>query len=989
MKICYMTLCPFTKTISMLMNRMRAFNRKRGKNLCRSALALMFSITTFSIYAYNITGTVVDGSDNSPLPEATVRLLSSRDSSYVKGVASDTDGKFIISGINDGNYILEGTYLGYSKSYVPVRVHGSNPKSVTITLNESSIMLAEATVIGVKTPIKVMQDTIEFNADSYTTQPNAVVEDLLKRLPGVEVDSEGGITANGKTVSKILIDGKEFFGDDPKVASRNLPVDMIEKLQVVDRKSDLARLTGVDDGEDETVINLTVKKDMQNGWFGTVLGGYGTDSRYTVNFNVNHFWNGNQLTFLGNANNINELGFTDSNGNRFRRFGGEQGINNSQAFGLNFNVGNEEIFRVGGNVMYSHSDRYTYKLQNREYLLDADSYFQNSTSDADDIGHNVKADFRMEWKPDSFNVIDFRPSFSYNRNDSRINEFSVTEGKNMSQNLSGSTGRSYEAGGRLIYTHNFSSVRGRSLSLFGNYNFSNVREKDDSYSFYRFLYNLSTDETDSSDSDWEAYDQYTNSRTWSNNVSGRISWTEPLGNAANGNFLTVAYRAQMRWNNADKHVSQLNAESLSDEQIYYYHLTDGDYEIPGPVWGSNEPVAMPELSSEYRYKYFNQDIRLGYKRVTSFYNLDLGLSVVPQMSKSRELTGSKQSIPERWVWNYAPYMRARFKWSGQRSMHIFYNGRSSQPSMNQLQPVADTSDPLNIIQGNPDLAPSFSHNLMLRFQDFNLDQQRSIMLMANFSLTQNSIVSKTSYDLTTGGRYTTYQNVNGVWNGRLMNMFSMPFRNKNWTFNNNLFMNFNQNVGFISTMSMENGEPMKNKSQSLMFNESFTIAFRPRNVELSLRPGYRMQKTWNTVVTNNQNSLTHNYGAVFNATYNAPFGLILSSDLDWSQTSGYAEGYNTRQWMWNAQIAYEFLKGRSATVAVKVYDLLQQKNNVQRTVTANYIDDTMYNSLTRYFMLTFTYRFNSFGKGNEPKTDMGPGGFGGPGGPGRMGPPRF
>ena len=941
--------------------------------------------------AYDITGVVLDNSDNSPLPEAGIRILNARDSSFVKGAAANVDGVFSISGINNGRYLVETSYLGYSTVYTPVRVSGANPARLTVRLGESSIMLQEAVVTGVRTPIKVMQDTIEFNASSYTTQPNAVVEDLLKRLPGVEVGTDGSITANGKTVSKILIDGKEFFSDDPKVASKNLPVDMVDKLQVVDRKSDLARLTGVDDGEDETVINLTVKKGMQNGWFGTVIGGYGTDDRYMASFNINRFWNGNQLTFLGNANNINELGFTDSNGSRFRRFGGTQGINNSQAFGVNFNVGNGEIFRVGGNVMYSYSNRDTWKQQNREYLLDLDSYFQNSTSDADDIGHNLKADFRIQWKPDSFNTLDFRPNFAYNKNDSHIDEFSVTQGKNMSQNISSSTGKSWQFGGQLIYTHNFRQRRGRSFSIFGNYNFSDVRENSNSYSFYRYLYNLSTDEEDSSDSDWEAYQQMTDARTWSNTVAGRLSWTEPLGEASKGNFLTFAYRASMRWNNVDKHVHQLDAEEMTLDDVYRYTLTDGTYNIPGPVWGDNTPVLMPDLSSEYRYKYFNQEIRVGYKRVSKFYNLDLGLSLVPQMSESRELTGSKLSIPERWVWNFAPYMRARFKWSGQRSMHIFYTGRSSQPSMTQLQPVPDTSDPLNITIGNPDLNPSFSHNLMLRFQDFNLEHQRSIMLMANLSATQNSIVSRTDYDLTTGGRTTTYQNVNGVWSARLMNMISFPFRNKHWTFNNNLFVNFNQNVGFISTQMDSDGHAMRNRSQSLMFNESFTIAFRPQNVELSIRPSYRVQKTWNTVATNAQNNLTHNYDVLFNATYNAPFGLVLSTDLDWTQTTGFAQGYDTKQWMWNAQIAYEFLKGRSATVALKVYDLLQQKNNVTQTITANYIDNTMFNSLTRYFMVTFTYRFNTFGAGGQPESRerrRGPDGPP-PGGPGGPPPGRF
>lgn len=311
-------------------------------------LPLILLLIPASVFAADITGLIKDANTADPLMEASVRLLSAKDSSFVAGVTSGLDGRFALKGVKSGRYILAITYIGYADHTQPVNVAKSNLRLGAIDMRESTQMLKDVTVVAAKTPIKVMEDTIEFNADSYHTQPNAVVEDLLKRLPGVEVDSDGKITSNGKEIKKILLDGKEFFSDDPQVASKNLPVSMIDKLQVVDRKSDLARLTGVDDGEDETVINLTVKKGMNEGWFGNVEAGYGTDDRYMGSFNVNRFWNGNQVTFLGNFNNINQLGFTDSNGNRFRRFGGTNGITSSRALGLNFNIGKDEIIRVGG-----------------------------------------------------------------------------------------------------------------------------------------------------------------------------------------------------------------------------------------------------------------------------------------------------------------------------------------------------------------------------------------------------------------------------------------------------------------------------------------------------------------------------------------------------------------------------------------------------------------------------------------------------------------
>ncbi len=919
--------------------------------------ALLFLISATVATAADITGVITDNFHES-LPDATVRLLASRDSSFIKASIADMNGQFRITNVNKGKYILEATYLGYNKAYKNISVGSKNISADTIVMSESSILLKETTVIGIKTPIKVMEDTVEFNADSYKTQPNAVVEDLLKRLPGVEIDTDGKITANGKEVTKILVDGKEFFSDDPKVASKNLPVNMVDKLQVVDRKSDLARMTGVDDGEDETVINLTVKKGMKNGWFGTVEAGYGTDDRYQGTFNINRFWNGNQLTFIGNANNTNELGFTDGNGNRFRRFGGNQGINNSQSFGVNFNIGKEEIIRFGGDVMYSHSDRDTRKRQNREYLLE-NPYTTASTSDATDKGHNVRADFRIEWKPDSFNSFDFRPRMSVNINDSESDQLSITQGKNLSLSLGNSHGKSYEASGRLIYNHQFKQHRGRSLSIFGNYQFSNVREHSNTYAYNMFYqFNDSLD----------IYDQFTDNHTWSNSVSGRISWTEPLGNVKNGNFLTVAYRASYRWNNADKLVYD-RPVVLSETDFWNYLVNGVAYDIPVPTIDENGDVLIDSLSNRFRNDFFNQDIRVGYKKVSRSYTLDAGLSLVPSMSRSINLMHDAKSIPTRWVWNFAPFLRFRYKFGPQRTLNVDYMGRSSQPSMNQLQPVADYSDPLRVVQGNPDLDPTFNHNIRLRFQSFNPESQQSIMTMADVRISQNSIISRTSYNQETGAQFTTYENVNGVWNGRIMNMFSQPLRNKAFTFNNNIFANFSQTVGFNNML--------RNTSRSIMLAESFSFAYRPENFEFELRPTYRIQTTFNSTNIGN-NPTVHNYGGIFNGYWYTPIGIILNTDLNFQATKGYANGFDTNTWMWNASISYQFLKGKQATVMLKVYDILHQQQSVNRSVTANYIDDTEYNTLTRYAMLTFTYRFNTFGKGNEPASRnqhrFGPGG---------------
>lgn len=935
-----------------------------GFNIKRIFYLTVALVASAAAAAASLTGLVKD-QGGEILPEATIRILNAADSTFVSGSTTDDKGRFMIADISDGRYLVEVTYLGYATTMTPVTVEGKDVRMKPIVMADRAQELGEVSVVGVRTPIKVMEDTIEYNAGTYKTQPNAVVEDLLRRLPGVEVSSEGKITVNGKEVSKILIDDKEFFSDDPTVASRNLPVDMVDRVQVVDRKSDLSRLTGVDDGEDETVINLTVKKGMKNGWFGNAEAGYGTDGRYQGSFMVNRFKDENQYTFLGNFNNTNQLGFSDG-GNRFRRFGGSNGITESQALGFNFNVGRTERLRVGGDLLYSHSDRSTRSRRERTNIF-TDSLSYNSTgANKRDRGHNVRGDFRIQWKPDSLNTFDIRPNFSWNRNHSTSVDSTLTRAGdplrtlvNRSFNDDDSRGNSIEAGVRLIYNHRFASKPGRSFSLMANYNYSNVREKESSYSLNRFY--LLNDSTD-------LYDQWADNHTWSHSVSARASWTEPLGDPKRGNFLTFAYRIQYRWNDADK--------------LTYDHpvITPDDPRWTGvPEIDYSTLVFNDSLSNRFRNNYFNQDIRVGYKHVTRAHTLDVGVSLVPQMSKSTDLINSKRNIAARWVWNVAPFLRYRYKMGKQRSLDLNYRGRASQPTMTQLQPVADYSDPLRVVIGNPDLNPSFTHSARLRFQDFNSEAQRSIMLMADVSLTQNSIVSQSQHDAVTGGQRLTYVNVNGVWSARAMNMISLPFKNRSWQFNNNLFVSASRDVAFNNMQ--------RNAALNYRLGESFSIAWRPDNLELELRPYYNLQMTHNSLATAGGDRKVHTYGGRFDGTYIFPFGLTFNTDVSFSGTSGYAAGYDTNQWMWNASLSYQFLRNQAATIAVKVYDILQQRSSISRSVTASYIDDTEYNTLTRYLMVTFSYKFNTFGKGNEPS--MRTGGMRGPGGPGGGRPPRM
>ena len=963
-------------------------------------IAVMLFAASVGMSAADVSGTLVSGTDQSPLSGASVRLMrDNADSTFVAATSAGRDGSFRLGGVARGKYLVSFSFLGYETLTRRVTMADKNIDMGRVTMTESSILLQETTVVGVKTEIVVKEDTIEYNADSYRTQPNAVVEDLLKRLPGVEVDSEGKITANGKEITKILVDGEEFFSDDPKVATKNLPVNIVDKLQVIDRKSDLARLTGVDDGEDETVINLTVKKGMKNGWFGNATAGYGTDDRYSGNFMVNYFKDKNQFSILGSANNTNEMGFTDRGASRFTRFGGRNGISTTQSIGVNFAVGTEEKLRVGGDVFYSHSDRDSRNSSNRQYLFpDSTSYYDEAGSSRD-RGHNISGNFRLKWEIDSFSTFEFRPRFSVSFSDSESADSSATRAGDAARSLVNRSlsnklndGTSYEMSGRIVFNHKFRSHPGRSYSASLNYQFSDTKEDGSTYTDNTYF--LVPDEN-------ETIDQIYDNHQWSNSIQGRLTWTEPLGNVKNARFLTFSYNGQYRFNNADKYVYDLveaTSATTTANSALMSMLRDPAFkqrvveEYGSLAWTNPtmlrqivEDELQPELNEEqsnrFRNNYFNQSLQVGFKQVRDNYNLDVGAMVNASMSSSEDLINPDRNIATRWVWNVAPYARIRFKMSQSRSLSFDYRARTTQPSLTQLQPVADVSNPLRIVVGNPDLAPTFTQRVNLRYSDFDQDRQRSIMAMANVQFANNSIISTTDYDSQTGGQVTTYENVNGVWSGNLMGMISMPFRNKSWYFSSMGAVRYSNTVGY------NNG--LYNRSGSLSVNLSPGIRFNTDAVQLELRPNYNVQITHNTVQSQNDRTI-HSYGGMFNGAYYTPFGLVLNTDLTYSGTQGYSQGYDSDQWLWNVSLSYQFLKNKAATITAKVYDLLHQKQNISRTINASYIEDSEYNSVTRYVMLSFTYRFTTFGSGGsgneQPPIDYG---GRGPGGRrhGPMGPP--
>lgn len=940
---------------------------KSGKCLLM-LLMILFSPMAFAQQSgVNVTGSVVEQGSDTPIEQATVRLLNVKDSAMVRGVVSARNGSFTLKNVKKGSYLLHITFIGYDPLYQPLQITGKkNPVNVgKLELSDGAIELGEAVVIGKAPEVTVRNDTVEYNADSYKVTEGSVLEDLLKKMPGVEVDSEGKITVNGKEVKKVMVDGKEFFSDDPKVASKNLPAKMIDKLQVLDKKSDMAQMTGFDDGEEETVINLTVKPGMKQGWFGNAYGGYGSKDRYEGNAMVNRFVNNDQITFMGGTNNTNNMGFSDlastmfsgmgGGGGRRGGFGAGSGITSSGNAGLNFSKEfKPDKLTLGGNTRYSHSDNDARSKSDRQNILPGDSSsYDNSEAMSRTKSDNFGVDFRLEWKPDTMTQLIFRPSFSlsHSMNDNFSDATTLdnerdTVNTNKSSNYSESNG--YNLNASIDFSRKLNN-KGRvfSATLSGG----NSDSYSDGMNRSDIVYFNQTDALKNSIIDQRS--RYDNKGF---NYRAYVSWVEPIGH---NNFIQATYSISQRKQEALKNVYNQDADGIYQDADGIYNVLDSAY------------------NQSYRNNFISQRASLSFKSQRAKFNYTIGLNLDPSYSSSENFVGDTTlSKITRKVVNLSPMAQFNYMFDKRTNLRIMYNGRTSQPSMTQLQPVADISDPTNITIGNPDLNPRYTNNVFIRFQQFTPEKQRAFMIMANGSYIINDIVSYTSYNQETGVKTTTYKNVNGNYSGNVRMMLNTPLKNKKFSINSMTMASFANSNGYINEE--------KNTNRNLILSERGGIDFRSSYLDLGVNGNIRYNATSNSLQKeNNQN--TFNYGAGGYTTIYLPLNFKIESDVNWSTNSGYGDGFKQNEVLWNASASKSFLKNNQGTLRFKIYDILQQRSNISRSVTASYIQDSEYNTLGSYFMVHFIYRFSIF-KGGASASDVKTPGRSGRG-RGPMGPP--
>lgn len=951
-------------------------------------MVLLLTVT-LSTYAQNkivtVSGRVIEAGTKEPVELAAVQLLSLPDSAQVAGMTTSAQGYFSLSKQKPGKYLLKVSFIGYITKVIPVQLTANVPakKMGNIELATDAVMLKEAVVVAEAPQVTVVEDTLMYNSSAYRTPEGAMLEELVKKLPGAEIDDDGNVKINGKELKKIMVDGKEFFGGDVKTGLKNLPVDMVDKLKTYDKKSDLARVTGIDDGEEETVLDLTVKKGMNQGWFGNADLGAGTKYRYTGRMMLNRFIDNTQFSIIGSANNVNDQGFSGGGGGP--RWRSNNGLNATKMLGATFATQTNKI-ELGGSVRYNFQDGDISSINSSERFLQNGNSYSNSNNKNRNKGTNVNADFRMEWKPDTLTNIIFRPNFSYGRtNNASLSEsgtfnedpFNLVANPNdylnfdnlsddplkdirvnATNSASLSKGNSLSGNATLQVNRKLNN-KGRNLTFRGVFGYGD--NDNDQYTqsetrYYQLLNHLGGDSI--------LYrNQYITTPTHNYNYTAQVTYSEPIAKAT---FLQFSYQFQYKYSKSDKTTFDL--------------LDYPDWTIGGTLPSGYETHAVDSLSKNAEYRYYNHDASVGLRFIRQKYQLNVGMSFQPQNSTLSYKKGDYMIDTTRTVFNFAPNMDLRFRFSKVSQLRFTYRGRSSQPTMENLLPITDNSNPLNIRMGNPGLKPSFAHTMRLFYNTYNAEKQRGIMTHFSFTATQNSISNSTRYNEETGGLITRPENINGNWNAFGLFGFNTALRNKKYTINTFTNINYQNNVAFLYNQDTKNND--RNTSTGLMLGERVTGSYRNDWFEFSLNGSINYTAERNKLrPENNQEPYTYSYGASTNITM--PWKMTLATNITNQSRRGYRDSsMNRNELIWNAQLAQSLLKG-AGTISFEVYDILRQQSNISRSLTADMRSVSEYNGINSYCMVHFIYRLNIFGSKAAREKMMNSGGRRGFGGPGR------
>ena len=945
-----------------------------GKLLLSTLCVFVSMVAAIAQNTVSISGLITDRDTKEAVMMVTVQVLNS-DSTFIKGVLSDEHGKFSVDVPQNHDYILRLTSVGYTTLTKNVKVGSETVNLETVVLGADAIMLKEATVVGQAVKVTVKEDTFVYNAAAYRTPEGSVVEELVKRLPGAKVDDEGNITVNGKEVKKILVDGKEFMTGDTKTALKNLPTSIIDKIKAYEEKSDLAKVTGIDDGEEQTVLDFGIKKGMNKGFLSNSDFAIGTHQRYAERLMAGLFQDQTKVFVMGNANNTNDKGFPGGGGGG-NFGGGRQGLNANKMLGVNFNHEPSDKLKLNGSVRWNHADGDTRTEQSAENFVSNTGSFSNSLNQQYSRSDGWNARMRLEWKPDSMTNILFRPQFSYTKSDGRSAGMSATYKEdpykyvtdplatasfeqlderglmvNTRNNTSITYGENKMVSGMLQYNRKLSTT-GRNFTLRGDISYTDKESQ-----------NLSTSDVHL----YQTNDIYQTNRYYTAPVktfkySLQATYSEPIFKAT---FLQTSYKFTYQNNKTDR-----TTYDFSNMGEGYFGALSGAYRS----W--NDYFAMLPLPlSEYidtdltrssSYANYIHDIQLMLRVIRSKYTMNVGVMVQPQQTHFKQSYQNIDTI--RNVVNVSPTLDFRYRFSKVSNLRINYRGSTSQPSMTDLLDIRDDSDPLNVTTGNPGLKPSFTNSFRLYYNTYLEKHQQSIMTSINYSNTRNSISNKVTYIEETGGRITRPENINGNWDFSGTLMFNTAIDSTGYwsvsTFTNGRYNNY---VGFLSTGD-EKLSSVKNTTRTTEIGEQLSLNFRNSWLEVVTDGSLTYTHTRNLLqAQNNMNTWQFAYGASLNVYL--PWGSSISTDMHNNCRRGYNDSsMNTNELIWNAQISHSFLKGKALTMSLQFYDILKKQSNFSRTINAMQRSDTKYNSVNSYAMLHVVYRLNLFG-GKQPQRD--------------------
>ncbi|MBR6649536.1 MAG: TonB-dependent receptor, partial [Bacteroidaceae bacterium] len=781
-----------------------------------------------------ITGYVYSATEGVALQNAALQLYLLPDTVYKTGTASDKDGRFELKAAA-GNYLLRLSYVGFLPQDKVVTIVSDKKSDIgRLVLNDDVVALKEAVVTAEAAQVTMVEDTTVYNTSAFRVAPGSMLEELIKKYPGVELEEDGTIKINGKTVNRILMKGKDFFGTDKNVALKNVPVDLVDKVKFYDKQSDFSRITGIDDGEEETVLDLQMKKGADQGFFGNVDLAYGTHDRYSLKNMSNYFTSSTQLSVVLSANNVNDRGFSGRGGG---------GLSAHKDAAVNFVTETDKI-EFGGNVRYRHSDTDNLSYSSSEYFMTqgVNNQFSNSRNRSFGRSSSANGDFRVEWKPDTLTNIIFRPSFSYSTSDNwslrrsatfSSDPFALTDyptdsfgsvydelndiAINSSDNESMSEGENRSVNANMQVTRRLGKP-GRNVTLSGNVRYSDSDNKSASRSIARY-YEAAAD---SRGYDYKRYST-TPGENWSYNV--RFSYTEPL---LRNLFLQMSYRFDHSYQSSDR--ATYVFDSIPSD-VYHMALNSG-YNFPA-LPDDYEIYLDSDLSRYSQYRNTRHDVQLMLRYVTEKMNLSAGVTWMPQTSRMNYRYLGIDTVLRRTVYNITPNLRLRYKWNKTTTLNVMYRGSTSQPSMTDLLDITDDSDPLNITKGNPGLKPSFNSRLMAFFNTYNADSQTGFSANLGFNNTLNSVTRKVTYIEETGGRITQPVNINGNWgaNGGFNFNSALPI-NKKFTYSTGTNLSYQNQESYISIN--RNSSSQRNKVRTVNVRENLRFGYRNDVFDISL-----------------------------------------------------------------------------------------------------------------------------------------------------------